>query len=88
MAKKRFDVVVAEKNGDKTYWRNIGVVIQTDKGFSLKLSAIPVGWDGWAQLFEPKPQGGQQEAPSAAPASTAKQTSANKFADMIDDVPF
>lgn len=54
MAKKRYDVVVAEKNGDKTYWRNIGAVLQTEKGFSLKLNAIPVGWDGWAQLFEPK----------------------------------
>ena len=55
MAKLRYDVCVAQKGaGDKTFWRKIGVVLQGDKGFSLKLEAVPVGWDGWASLFEPK----------------------------------
>lgn len=55
MAKRRYDVSVAEKRDDKTYWKKIGVVLQTDKGgFALKIEMLPVGWDGWAQLFEPK----------------------------------
>jgi len=55
MAKLRYDVCVAQKGaGDKTYWRKIGVVLQGDKGFSMKLEAIPTAWDGWASLFEPK----------------------------------
>lgn len=58
MAKKRYDVVVGQKyksgNEEKTRWVNIGVILQNDKGFSLKLESIPVNWDGWASLFEPK----------------------------------
>ena len=67
MARKRYDVCVAEKTGDKTYWRKVGVVLQSDKGFSLKMEAIPIAWDGWAQLFEPK-------APDEKrPAQTSRQ---------------
>jgi hypothetical protein len=54
MAKRKFDVCVADRSGDKTYWRKIGVVLEGDKGLSLKLEAVPVGWDGWASFFEPK----------------------------------
>lgn len=55
MAKVRYDVCVAQKGkDDKTFWRKIGVVLQGDKGFSMKLESIPVAWDGWASLFEPK----------------------------------
>jgi hypothetical protein len=57
---KKFDVVVGQtytRNGeDKTKWLNIGAVIETDKGYSLKLETVPLNWDGWAKLFEPKPR--------------------------------
>ena len=59
MAKLRYDVCAADKQGEKTYWRKIGVVLQGEKGFSLKLEAVPIGWDGWASLFEPKPKDGK-----------------------------
>jgi hypothetical protein len=26
----------------------------------LKLEAVPIGWDGWAYLNDPKPRDGQQ----------------------------
>ena len=61
----KYDVVAATgtytaKDGsEKKSWMNIGSVIQTQKGFSLKLNAVPTGWDGWAMLAEPqeaKPQ--------------------------------
>lgn len=62
MAKLRYEISVAQEGKDKkTYWRKIGVVLQTEKGFSMKLESIPVGWDGWAQLFEPKPK--EERAP-------------------------
>ena len=61
MAKKKYDVCWGQKDkSDKVHWKQIGAVIQTDKGFSLKLEMIPAGWDGWAQLFEPK----AKEAPA------------------------
>lgn len=49
------------KNGEeKKRWVKCGVVMENDRGLSLKMESIPVGWDGWAILSEPreKPQGG------------------------------
>ncbi len=69
MAKKRYDICVGIKGkDDKTYWKNIGVILQTDKGFSLKIESVPVGWDGWASLFEPK---AKEEQPAARPQQQA-----------------
>ncbi len=40
---------------EKTKWIRIGSVIQTKSGkMSLKLETIPLGWDGWASLMEPR----------------------------------
>lgn len=70
MSSKKFDVVAItgkyqDRDGnDKNRYTNIGVVIETDKGLSLKLEAVPVGWDGWAGLYEPKPREGAAPAPS------------------------
>lgn len=75
MATKKYDVCAGRqgtKDG-KVFWTRIGVVLQTEKGFSLKLEQIPVGWDGWAKLFEPKDK---TDAP-ATPVS-----------DIDADVPF
>lgn len=64
----KFDVVAAtgtytNKQGEeKKSWMKIGKVLQTQKGFSLKLDAVPVGWDGWAMLAEPKEQEKPQKA--------------------------
>lgn len=76
MAKKRYDVCWGQKDAksDKVHWKQIGVVLQTEKGFSLKLETVPVGWDGWAVLYEPKAK------EDKAPAKTA--------ADLEDDIPF
>lgn len=73
MSSKKFDVVAItgkyqDRDGnDKNRYTNIGVVIETDKGLSLKLEAVPVGWDGWAGLYEPKPRDAATPASSAAP---------------------
>jgi hypothetical protein len=50
-----------DKSGkEKSRYMNIGSVIQTKNGPMLKLEGVPVGWDGWAYLNEPKekPEGG------------------------------
>jgi len=64
---KKYDVVYARRytqNGEeKTHWINCGAVIQTDKGFSLKLETVPIGCDGWFSLFEPKPREEKRPAP-------------------------
>lgn len=84
MSKKKYDVVatVGKRSDGKANYVNCGVVIQTDKGFSLKLNSIPAGneWNGWFSLFEPRPKNG--DAP-------AQQSSGPPPADDFDDkIPF
>ena len=43
------------KSGEeKKRWQKIGVVMQTTNGLALKMESVPVNWDGWATLAEPK----------------------------------
>ena len=39
---------------EKKRWQKIGVVMQGKNGLTLKMEAVPVGWDGWATLAEPR----------------------------------
>lgn len=75
---KVFDVVAVvgkytnSSGEEKSRYLNIGAVIQTKKGQMLKLESVPVGWDGWAYLNEPKPkedrpQNNKQGAPKHKP---------------------
>ena len=83
MATRKYDVCVGRKGKDeKTYWNKVGVVLQTEKGFRLKLESIPVGWDGWAALFEPKESGNGQEKPATSPSRDGG------IKGMSDDIPF
>lgn len=68
-----------DRNGEeKTRWHHMGVCFQSDQGhLSIKLDSIPVGFDGWISLFEPKPK---EEKTAQA------QTNPNTIAD--DDIPF
>lgn len=66
------------KNGEeKNRWLKVGVVMETSKGLSLKMEAMPVGSDGWFILSEPKPK--ETTQPVAQPQS---------LADLDSDVPF
>ena len=48
------------KSGEeKPNWVKMGVVFESEKGLSIKIESIPVGWDGWASLFSPKPKESQ-----------------------------
>jgi hypothetical protein len=60
--KKIKDVVYSEKytasNGEeKTRYTNCGSLLQRDDGsLSIKLEAIPVGFTGWFNCYDPKPR--------------------------------
>jgi len=97
---KRYDVVATigqyEKDGQTKYvTRNVGAVIQTQKGFRLKLDASfnPAGCqrseDGgvWLALFEPRDdqQQTQQQAPRQQQQQSRQAPTDDQF---IDDIPF
>jgi hypothetical protein len=57
----------------------VGVVLEGDKGLSMKLESIPCGneWNGWLNFYEPKARDG-------APA----QSVADRDAPFDDKIPF
>lgn len=83
MAKVKYEVTAITgkykdaSGAEKNRYTRMGVVIQTDKGFSLKLEAIPVGWDGWAMLQEPR----SKDAPKPE-----TKTTGGGFDNMKDDL--
>ena len=85
---KKFDVVAItgkyqDRDGnEKNRYTNIGVVIETSKGLSLKLESIPIGFDGWAYLNEPKERD-QREAPRQQ-----QRSQQSRGGDDMSDIPF
>jgi len=66
------------QNGEeKPNWVKMGVVFESEKGLSLKIESVPIGWDGWASLFVPKPK--EKSNDPFAEVSLSK---------MDDDIPF
>lgn len=62
---------------EKNKWVKVGVVVETKNGgLALKIEQLPVPFDGWLQLAEPKPK----EAESAQKRPTVDFTD--------DSVPF
>lgn len=44
-----------DKEGkEKNRYTKVGVVVESKNGPMLKLESVPLGWDGWAYLNEPK----------------------------------
>lgn len=70
---------------EKKRYHKLGVVMETKNGEMLKLESIPLGWDGWAYLNEPKEreQGQAQQKPQRRQA----QVPAGDF-DESDAIPF
>jgi len=100
MAKLKYDVVATvgkyEKNGETKYIsRKVGAVIQTDKGFRMKMDAFfnPAGCkvdeDGsiWLALFEPRDdqQQGQPKQQRQGQPQRGQQAAPPAYE---DDVPF
>lgn len=72
---------------EKSRYQTLGSVLETKNGLMLKIESIPVGWDGWAYLNEPKPRDEQQSQPRQAQQRPMQQSSSG-FDEMPDDVPF
>jgi hypothetical protein len=67
--------MAADGSGEKTRWINCGVLLLTDKGYRIKLDAIPVSGDGWFAVFEDdqnaqRPTQTRQEPARPAPTNT------------------
>lgn len=45
-----------EDRDGKAIYRTIGRVMSTKNGPMLKLDSIPLQWDGWAYISDPKPK--------------------------------
>ena len=79
-----------DKNGqEKSRYQTIGAVIETKNGPMLKLEAVPIGWDGWAYLNEPKREEGERQPSRAARQQqrSAAPAGGGGFEDM-DEIPF
>ena len=95
---KKFEVTAitgkyTDSNGqEKSRYQTIGVVIESKNGLMLKMEAVPIGWDGWAYLNEPKPRDGQQapQQRQQQSRSAAAQASGGRtdFSDLDDSIPF
>jgi len=70
-----------DSNGaEKSRYQTLGSVIETKNGLMLKLESVPIGWDGWAYLNDPKPRDSQQAAPH-------RQRQAPQGGGFDDDMP-
>jgi hypothetical protein len=68
-----------DRNGnEKNRYTKVGVVLETKNGQMLKVESIPVGWDGWAYLNEPREQGEERKP----------EKRSGGVADMEDSIPF
>ena len=67
-----FRAVVADEKGEgaaaKTYWTPIGAAWPTKngKGFNIRLTVIPVNWDGRFTLVETDEMKGAEPPPAKA----------------------
>jgi hypothetical protein len=92
------EIVVAngkytDKDGkEKNSYITVGRVIETKNGNMIKFDSVPVGWDGWAYMNDPKPRDTSSTGePSKAQATHSEQKS-NGYqkspASIEDDLPF
>lgn len=72
------DTYKDSQGNDKVRWVDCGVVFESKNGMAVKLEALPVKFDGWLQLFEPKDKEQGQQQPQQAAAKSIPD----------DDVPF
>lgn len=79
-----------EKDG-KAMYSKIGVVLQGDKGFSMKLNVVPLNWDGFAFFSEPEQRSGNSNRQGGGGYSRNQGTNRgpNQGGDEFDDdIPF
>lgn len=84
--KKIYDAVCTvgeytnSKGEKKPKYITVGAVLESDKGMSLKLESMPVGFNGWINFYQPKPKEEKEQR--------EKQSAKSSFSNMDDDIPF
>jgi hypothetical protein len=83
------------KDGDKEKNRyvKIGVLMEKDDHTQMiKLECVPLGWDGFAYLNDPRDSKGGQDRGGASPQQRQpqqqQQSRGSGFDDFDDDIPF
>lgn len=80
-----------DKDGkEKNSYLTIGRIIETKNGEMIKMDSVPMNWDGWAYLNDPKPRDGSS---SGEPNSEHNKQKANGYqkadtSKFEDDIPF
>lgn len=73
------------QNGEeKTRWIKCGVLLETDRGFRIKLDCLPVGGEGWFSVFEDDAEGPQQARHTKPPPVQQRPL----IEPPEDDIPF
>lgn len=82
----RYEVVASagvykdREGNDKRRWHKCGVVMDTKNGgLALKLESLPIPFDGWLNLWEPK---AKEDAPAP------KKSRGSSGFDDLDEPPF
>jgi hypothetical protein len=71
-----------EDRDGKAIYRTIGRVLETKAGPMLKLDSIPLLWDGWAYISEPKEKDDQRRSPAQQSREQGPRS------ELDHDVPF
>lgn len=69
---------------EKTSWTKCGILMETEKGFRVKLDTVPVGGQEqgiWFSVFDPDPPQSKGSAPKA-PSSPSQEV------DKDQEMPF
>ena len=83
----------AQGNEKKRYLK-IGAIMETRNGEMIKMDSVPVGWDGWAYLNDPRSEGdrpqqatqGRRGGGDSSRGPSNSPPPSDDFAD--DDIPF
>lgn len=78
------------QGNEKKRYHNVGVVMSTRNGDMLKLESLPIGWDGWAYLNDPKEREDKPVKPAQANSGGQQRPASPPPVDDFDDpsIPF
>ncbi len=65
----------------KKRYAKIGVVMETKNGLMVKVESVPIGWNGWAYLNEPR----ERESASTKGSASMQR---GRMEEMDSDTPF
>jgi hypothetical protein len=70
------------QGNEKKRYHNVGVVMSTKNGDMLKLESLPIGWDGWAYLNDPREREDKPVADKPRQAAPRNQNAGSRSSPM------